>query len=74
MKKAKRCHSCNRELSLDKTSTTSFRTDGYCTAKCKRKDRNRDYREQEQSRPLRPRDGVVLGNDPGARGTVRGTR
>jgi hypothetical protein len=52
--KIKRCHFCKKVLSTSKYSTESHRKDGYCSAKCKRKDRNREYRELNEMRPCDP--------------------
>ncbi len=36
------CLGCGRELSTDPGNTTSYRTDGFCTARCKKNTPNRD--------------------------------
>jgi endogenous inhibitor of DNA gyrase (YacG/DUF329 family) len=43
------CYKCGRELSKSPHDTSSHRTDGYCSARCKRKDRHRDMRAIERS-------------------------
>lgn len=52
--KVKHCIQCGKELSTSKYSTESMRTDGYCTAKCKKKDRNAYYRDLDKSRICDP--------------------
>ena len=54
MKKKKLCKFCQKELDMSPHSTSSMRTDGYCTAKCKRKDRNDFYRLVDSSRVCDP--------------------
>ena len=44
----KRCLHCDKELNTSKYSTEAMRTDGYCTAKCKKKDRYREYQEDSR--------------------------
>lgn len=54
MAEKKYCLFCKKELSTSKYSTESMRTDGYCTAKCKRKDKGRQYKEELKRRKCDP--------------------
>ena len=51
--KKKFCYTCGKEISTDINNTSSHRTDGYCTAKCKRRDRFGELKEAQQKIALR---------------------
>lgn len=43
------CYQCGREISKSPHDTSSMRSDGYCSARCKRRDRHRDMRAIERA-------------------------
>jgi len=54
MEKKKYCKFCKKLMDMSKHSSSSLRSDGYCTAKCKRKDRNEYYKDLDRLRVCDP--------------------